>query len=77
MSDGQIAALQKALKAVLEAARFDGVDIDRLCETAVSDLQSSVGPGWEKGMGIDLAIAEIAKAKKAMLPDRGVRRSTI
>lgn len=77
MSDVQVVALQKALKAVLETARFEGVDIEQLCETATYSLKSSVGVGWEKAIGIDLAVAEIAKAKETLSPDKGIRRSSL
>lgn len=75
MSSDRIFALERALKAVLEAIRFEGADLDRVCGMAVDSLKSSVGEGWEKAMSIDEAVGEITKAKSALGPDKGIRRS--
>lgn len=75
MSDERIAALEKALKAILETARFENVDVDQLCEATAQHLNSSVGQGWAKTLGIDQAITEIENAKAALPPDKGVRRN--
>lgn len=63
MSEDRVIALEKALQSVLVSARYQGLDLDQLCEGAIQTLRSSVGVGWEKAMGLDKAMAEIEKAK--------------